>query len=66
MSNKQDPELLQFMHDLELSLQQAQAGEFARVHTPTQIAARRKARNAMTAKPITANPPLAACHPARP
>jgi len=43
MSDLHDAELQQFMNDLELSLRQAQAGDFARVHTPEQIAARRKA-----------------------
>jgi len=38
-----DAEMQQFMDDLELSLQQARAGEFARVHTPEKILARRKA-----------------------
>jgi len=42
MSEIHDAEMLQFMADLELSLQQAKAGEFVRVHTPAQIAARCK------------------------
>jgi len=40
MSEIHDAEMRQFMADLELSLQQAKAGEFARVHTPEQIATR--------------------------
>ncbi len=38
-----DAEMLQFMADLEQSIQEAQSGQFARVHTPEQIMARRKA-----------------------
>lgn len=38
-----DAEMRQFMADLEQSVKEAQSGQFARVHTPEQIAARRKA-----------------------
>jgi len=41
-SIKRDAEMQQFMDDLEHSLQQAKAGDFARVHTPEKILARRK------------------------
>lgn len=36
-----DPEIEQFQEDLLESIRQAQRGEYARVHTPEQIMARR-------------------------
>lgn len=38
-----DPEIREFEEALMRSIGQSQRGEFARVHTPTDIAARRKA-----------------------
>lgn len=49
-ANKPDAELQQFMDDLEASIQQAQRGEHAAVHTPEQIMARRRGR------PVLENP----------
>ena len=43
-TEKPDPEMLQFMGELEQSLKEAKAGEFAAVHTPEQIMARRRGR----------------------
>ena len=39
-----DAEMLQFMADLEQSLREAKAGEYARVHTPEQMATRSRGR----------------------
>lgn len=39
-----DMEMQQFMGDLLESIQQAKRGEFAAVHTPEQIAARKRGR----------------------
>ena len=39
-----DAEMLQFMADLEQSLCETKAGQYARVHTPEQILARRRGR----------------------
>jgi len=41
---KKDSEMSQFERDLLESFRQAKAGEYARVHTPEQIAARRRGR----------------------
>ena len=49
-ANKPDAESQQFMDDLEPSIQQAQRGEHAAVHTPEQIMARRRGR------PVLVNP----------
>lgn len=44
MAKKIDPEMAQFEADLLRSLDQAQRGEYAAVHTPAQIMARRRGR----------------------
>jgi len=56
MSKKPDAEMLEFMASLERSLDQAARGEYAAVHTPEMIAARRSAgRPALAAhkEPVT-------------
>ncbi len=58
-AKKTDAEMRQFMDDLEESIRQAERGEFAAVHTPEQIVARRKAGRpvgsvaAVTKTPVT-------------
>lgn len=47
-----DPEVAQFERDLLESIAQMQRGEFAAVHTPEQIQARRAGRPVGSTKPV--------------
>lgn len=52
-----DPEIAQFERDLFESIAQAKRGEFARVHTPAQIEARRaRGRPAGSVQAVTKRP----------
>lgn len=50
MAKKKDPEMEQFMGDLLNSIGEMKRGEFAAVHTPEQIAARKRGRPAGSVK----------------
>ena len=51
-----DAETLQFMADLEQSLQEAKAGVYAAVHTPEMIMARRRGRPTGSVQAVTKEP----------
>lgn len=55
-SAEPDAETLQFMADLEQSLQEAKAGVYAAVHTPEMIMARRRGRPAGSVQAVTKEP----------
>lgn len=51
--NKHDPEMAEFEEALLRSLDQAQRGEYARVHTPEEIQARRRGRPLGSVQAVT-------------
>lgn len=51
-----DPEIAAFERGLMASLGQAKRGEFAAVHTPEQITARRRGRPLGSVQPLTKEP----------
>jgi uncharacterized protein (DUF4415 family) len=51
-----DAETLQFMAELEQSLKEAKSGEYAAVHTPAQIMARRRGRPVGSVQATTKEP----------
>lgn len=52
----QDPEMLEFEAALLRSVDQAVSGEYAAVHTPEQIAARKRGRPAGSTQAVTKEP----------
>lgn len=50
-AGERDPEMLQFMAELETAIQDAKAGKFAAVHQPRSIKARERSKSAASAKP---------------